>query len=486
MRHDSSRDFAMADQQGTVLVVTVVAMLILGILAVSFAALANLEVRIGLNDVWDKQAALVAEGGLGAVRSQLQNPSDYTPFLGHVYSCTTSACTCAGGGCATTRLATMSTGEFSVRVDNDPSDTGGATTDTNKRVMLTALGITRGSTGNVMGRARIRAWLTNDDPWRHVCASGDGVLCTDPPNNQNADIEPADPNKQNGPRTYPQIPVPNQVRCTAVPQGDPATLGSDQYPVPSSLSNAQVPSNPRGPCVMYPYYLTALQTPCPMCSPATSAYNPVSCKTTDACLGMVRFDASLSIQGNGSGGPGTMKIQGGPTLGSDAAPATVYVLGAVTVKSGINLKGTIVFHGDGTNGTGDLDFQGPHTLTAVGPGCSTCAYPLVILGYNPNEGPPSNTTQPDFNLSNNNVVFNGVVYSGGTVDLGPNTINGSVLAYKVNANNGATEYHYTPAYEPALPPPAFSTPAVTLPSVIAQGSWIQCKTANDDLTEACN
>ena len=78
MRHDSRRDFAMADEQGTVLVVTVVAMLILGILAVSFAALANLEVRIGLNDVWDKQAALVAEGGLGAVRNQLQNPSDYS------------------------------------------------------------------------------------------------------------------------------------------------------------------------------------------------------------------------------------------------------------------------------------------------------------------------------------------------------------------------------------------------------------------------
>jgi hypothetical protein len=483
MSHNARRQPGISDEHGTVLVVTVVAMLILGILAVSFAALGNLEVRIGLNDVWNKQAALIAEGGIAAVQSQIQNPPDYTAFLGHVYSCTTSSCTCTGAGCATSRLATMSTGEFSVRVDNDPDDPA-PTVDTNKRVLLTALGITRGAGGGVMGRVRLQAWLTNDDPWKHVCSSGDGVLCTDPPNNPNAEITPSDPNHPNGPRTYPEIPVPNQIRCTPVPGGDPAALGSNEYPVPTGLTNAQVPSTPRGPCVIYPYYLTALQTPCPMCIPAKAAYHSVSCNNTDMCLGMVRFD-SVSIQTNGSDGPGTMKIQSGQTLGSDAAPATVYVFGTVNVKSGIDVKGTIVFHGDGLDGTGDLDFQGPHTLTAVGPACATCAYPLVVLGYNPNEGLPSDTTQPDFNLSNNNVHFVGVVYSGGTVDLGPNTVDGSLLAYKVNANNGATEYRYTPAYEGVVPPPGFSTPAVTLPSVIARGTWLHCRTA-DNLTDPCD
>ena len=93
MRHGVGHRPGMTDERGTVLVVTVVAMLILGILAVSFAALGNLEVRIGMNDVWDKQAAFVAEGGIAAVRNQIENPPSYTAFLGHVYSCTTSSCT---------------------------------------------------------------------------------------------------------------------------------------------------------------------------------------------------------------------------------------------------------------------------------------------------------------------------------------------------------------------------------------------------------
>jgi Tfp pilus assembly protein PilX len=473
------------NERGTILVVTVVAMLILGILAISFAALGNLEVRIGLNDVWDKQAAFVAEGGIAAVRNQIQSPPNYTALLGHVYSCTTSACTCSGAGCGTAGLTTMGTGEFSVRIDNDPTELAGATpaVDANQRVVLTALGITRGATGNVMGRSRIRAWLTNDDPWDHVCASGDGTLCTDPPNNPNADIDPPDPNDQNGPRTYPQIPVPNQIRTTPC-YGCAINVAAPSYPVPTGQT---IPGAPYGPNVMYPYYLTALTTACSQCSPATIAYDPANPTCTNAatsaeCLGLVRLDASVSLQRN-PGGSGAKIVVPGQTLGAIGNGVTVYILGTLDVKGGVDfIYGTLVFHGDGVSGTRDLDFQGPHTVAAAGPACSTCSYPLVILGYNPNEGAPPSQTM-SINISNNNVTFTGVVYTGGSVDLGPNTVNGSILGYQVNANNGATEYTYV-AYEP-LPPPGFSTPTVVLPSVVARGTWLQCRTAQN-LTDPCD
>jgi hypothetical protein len=472
------------DQRGTILVVTVVAMLILGILAISFAALGNLEVRIGLNDVWDKQAAFVAEGGIAAVRNQIENPPNYTAFLGHVYSCTTSSCTCTGTGCGTTGLATVSTGEFSVRVDNDPDELAGPSpaVDANQRVVLTALGITRGPGGRVMGRTRIRAWLTNDDPWDHVCASGEpNPLCTEPPNNPNADINPPDTDDPNGPRAYPQIPVPNQIRCTAVAGGDPAAFvapGDDRYPVPNPpLNHAPAPAPaPRGPCVMYPYYLTALTTPCNDCNPPTSAYHPAACNTGDLCLGMVRFDADLDIR-SGTSNSGRLGVSGNTLHG------TLYVTGRVRMQSQVGtVLGTIVVHGDAIGATGDLDLAGPHTITTQGPACPSCAYPLAILAYNPNEpSPPGQTVF--LNISNNNIVITGVVYTGGRVDFGPNTVNGSVLGYQVNANNAATEFHYV-AYDP-LPPPGFSTPALNLPSVIARGTWLQCRTA-DNLTDLCD
>ena len=47
----------------------------------------------------------------------------------------------------------------------------------------------------------------------------------------------------------------------------------------------------------------------------------------------------------------------------------------------------------------------------------------------------------------------------------------------VTANNAATEFHY----KPALPPPGFSLPRVTLPSAIAPACWAQCPCA-DSLT----
>jgi hypothetical protein len=71
------------------------------------------------------------------------------------------------------------------------------------------------------------------------------------------------------------------------------------------------------------------------------------------------------------------------------------------------------------------------------------------------------------------------------VDFGPNTITGSILAQTVYANNAATQFTYSPAYENYVLPASFTTPAATFPSVIARGSWLQCRTA-DNLTDPCD
>jgi len=201
-------------------------------------------------------------------------------------------------------------------------------------------------------------------------------------------------------------------------------------------------------------------------------------------MGMVRFDDELTIR-NGSSSAGQLGVSGG-TLG----PGTLYVTGKVRTQSTVGtILGTIILHGGGDAGSGgsqtDFALAGPHTLTTQGPGClPDCAYPLAILGYNPNEPiPPDQTIYLD--ISNAGVVINGVVYTGGTVDFGPNTITGTILGHSVNANNASTHFQYSSAYQAYVPPPGFSTPTLTLPSVIARATWLQCRSANN-LTDPCD
>jgi hypothetical protein len=204
---------------------------------------------------------------------------------------------------------------------------------------------------------------------------------------------------------------------------------------------------------------------------------------------MVRVDADVSLQA-GAGGAGAKMVIPGGTLGSVTAPATVYVLGKLDVKNTVNtIYGTLIFHGNGVPGSSgsatDLHFQGPHTVTTVLPGAGVPhSYPFAILGYNPNEGPPPAQTIY-LDISNSGVLITGMVYTGGTVDFGPNIITGTVMGYTVNANNAATSFTYTSAYENAIPPPGFSTPALTLPSVIASGTWLKCRRA-DSLAAVCD
>lgn len=470
----------LGDERGAALVMAVIAMVVLGIMAVSFTALGGLEVRIGQNDLRGKQALMAAEAALQALRSQVQVPPDFTNFLGNTYTCSPGGCSCitgpSGVACQTTRLAAVSTGTFTARLDNDPADPNPAV-DGNQMVLLTALG----STTDGRGRARVRAWLVRDDPWKHVCSSDDGVRCSDPPNDPNATITPRDVEDLHGPRTYAQIPVPGAIRCSPV-AGAGVNVGGDNYPVPSGVT---VPAAPRGPCVMYPYYLTALTTPCPtQCNPATSAYDPTTCHVGVQCLGMVRLDASLSIQ-TSSGGPAVLQVAGG-ILGTAAAPALLYIMGAVTVKNNIVLNGTLVLHGDGNTGKKDLvdlTLLGTTVFTTQPPTCATCGYPLAILAYNPNE--PAGAQSIWLNNSNQNTTIQGIVYSGGRFDFNPSTVTGSVVAHTVGVNAAATSLTYSSAYGSAAPPPGFTSPPGSAVTLIPRGTWLECRQA-DSLTAVCD
>src|SRR5262249_26876170 len=63
------------------------------------------------------------------------------------------------------------------------------------------------------GRARVRAVITIDSPWKHVCANSKndpgGALCNSVGNTKgNPTVVPADTQDPNGPRGFSQLPLP--------------------------------------------------------------------------------------------------------------------------------------------------------------------------------------------------------------------------------------------------------------------------------------
>src|SRR5205814_319855 len=126
----------------------------------------------------------------------------------------------------------------------------------------------------------------------------------------------------------------------------------------------------------------------------------------------------------------------------------VYVMGKVSVKNNVGVHGTLVLHGDGVAGGGsnkDFGLQGTnriatHPCTAGSPAPAPgCGYPLALLGYNPNEAAPTTATGQSLRLdiSNSNSVISGLVYTGGTADFSPVTVDGGLIGWDVNINNGS-------------------------------------------------
>src|SRR5262245_52521979 len=219
------------EQCGSVLVIAVVAMLVLGILGLSLALLLRLEVTTGLQHRAQIQAEALAEAGLehgwDVVRSAAGEACGFTrwtdPAAASSYGC--------GPGLAKLLFAGigLGAGAYSAVVDNDCSPLvpvplqdascggGSPARDTNGTAVVTAWA----AATNGQGRARVRAVVTIDSPWKHVCASSrqdnPPGHCNEPGNrNGSPTVIPADPNEYpGGPAAYDDLPRP-QLGCSAV------------------------------------------------------------------------------------------------------------------------------------------------------------------------------------------------------------------------------------------------------------------------------
>ncbi len=201
------------DERGSALILTVIAMLVMGVLSISFALLADMETKIGVSYKHQAQAEALAEAGLerarDAVRTAPTAPGGFTTWLNQNFPF--SGASLAGG-------------TYSARLDNDCAAANtvptyleekphppGATpcdnvTDFNETAVITAWA----QAGS--GRSRVRAIVAVDNPWKHICSDAkpdNGGYCNDALNaNGTPTVNPADPNDPNGPRGYNDLPRP--------------------------------------------------------------------------------------------------------------------------------------------------------------------------------------------------------------------------------------------------------------------------------------
>ena len=161
---------ALRGEEGTALLLTVIAMLLLGVFALSFAALSDLETRIGVNYKAAQQALTLAEAALEHGRQMISAGASAGTFNAYLADATARQLGIPSGGLA------AGPGRYWVRADNDcatPSgytgtpafvpaviqDSGGScsdTADTNQTVVLTAWGQATDGGGRALGRARRR------------------------------------------------------------------------------------------------------------------------------------------------------------------------------------------------------------------------------------------------------------------------------------------------------------------------------------------
>lgn len=218
-------DRALCRERGSVLIMAIIAMLILGVLSVSFQLLANVETKIGVNFKQQAQAEALAEAGLevgrDAVRTAATAPGGFTPWI---------------GGPLLANGVVLGPGKYWARIDNDCApdlvptaiqEPGCVVTgpDKNEVAVLTAWA----ETTNGIGRSRVRAIVGVDNPWKHVCSdikADNNGYCNDPSNmNGNPVITPADPNDPNGPSAYDDLPRPI-LGCSTI---DPTMHGNATF-----------------------------------------------------------------------------------------------------------------------------------------------------------------------------------------------------------------------------------------------------------------
>jgi hypothetical protein len=387
-------------------------------MSLSFVALGNLEMRIGVNHREALDALNLAESAIEHARDIVKSAgvANYTTWVNSV----------ANGSLLVSNFSAPGGGVYSARIDNDCSttvtgpnitfDSNCAThSDGNDRAVLTAWA-TKGT-----GRARVRIWIQVSNAWKHVCYDGDsdgnGSYCTG-----NGDYFPDDPLDPNGPATG-TIPTPDPsfIKCG----------GDVRTPVGITLLSTD--------CVFQPYYdLAAASNPTTACTgcpggatPATlgAACNQSASFVAGAMNGTCGTGGGLvywGVTGNWTHGAGQIDFQsmcvgdhnastfaglnpphpdpagagadhnGCP--GATTSAHTVYVMGRVKLKNSAEINGTLVIHGDGVAGNDDFDFAGQSSIHTI-PGCNTaqngnpgCGYPLALMVYDPSQGaPPQNT-----------------------------------------------------------------------------------------------
>jgi Tfp pilus assembly protein PilX len=505
----------LASQQGTVLFTAVVALMILAVISLSFVALAGFEIRIGMNHREGLEALNLAESAIQHGRSLIM-ASTALNFTSWVNSAD-------NGMVLLNALSGPGGGTYSVRVDNNCSanvtgpgltaDTGCATNTDGDRTAIMTAWATSGT-----GRARIRIWLQSTDSWKHACYDGDGTLCTD---NSNGDIFPSDPEDPNGPATG---PMP-QLSLPLVCGGDVRT------PAGITLTSGQ--------CVIQPYYDLALATDCLSGSPMECSPQQLKCDMSVPFVagnmngtcgpagqsGLVFFGNSsdwlrtADVEFKASGGGKRMRCAGdhqssvysalnpahpSPSTGSihNGCPGTantsvvVYVMGKARIGNGGEVNGTLVVHGDGQGGGGpnmDFEFTGQgsiFTIPPTGSPCNVsliCGYPLALLIYDPMQAAPTSAGQNTrVDLSDNNSLVNGIVYSSGLVDFNPVTIWGGVIGWNVHFQSAAAEVTYTGAFGNAAPPPGFTVSGVSSAKMM-RNTYAQCRYYADQVVPtACN
>jgi len=513
----------MRNEQGSVLIIAVIAMLIMGVLSVSFALLSNIETTIGFNYKLQAQAEALAEAGLerarDALRSAASEPCGFTRW-------TSSAAVAGCGAPIGPSLFTnqpLSPGQYSAVVDNDcwidaahalvPTaiqQTGcPTTTDTNEIAVITAWA-TAGT-----GRARARGILVIDNPWKHVCSSSSQDnppgYCNEAANrNGNPTVIPADPNEYpGGPAAYNELPYP-QLGCSGIdvtlhgetaancPPG--ANYNGPGYPVGKRLVVQGDRSGGKqcdGGGLQYNgYFDCALTTPCPasICSPLGRRACVKALPVPDSRIGanyVAAVAPGVCAAAGATGMVFTSNLDLPANLGAPGDGRNIYMMNSEFTIQNRDLRGTVVVEGNGSGGCAggrDLWHKNGARIwteqTNTTNGQQVYGYPLAYLIYDPELPAPTanplaqQDTCADMGSAAGTEIH-GLIYSGGNVELNPIVVDGGVIAFQIQTQGSSSTYGYNSTYGNAAPPAGFPTGSGNQ-VVISRKSFIVCTTyAND-------
>jgi hypothetical protein len=492
------------DQRGSVLIIAIIAMMIMGILSISFALLARVEVAIGVNYKSQAQAEALAEAGLERARDLVRGAdaepcgfTRWTDSASNSYGC---------GSYVSPPTETLGAGSYTFVIDNDcptlvpdtaklkdsqcggagvtqPYPTSGVNRDTNQIAVVTAWATT--STANAPGRARVRAILGIDNPWRHVCASSSQDnppgYCNEPANrNGNPTITPADPNEYpGGPQAYDDLPRP-QLGCSridvtlhgeTVANCPPGQNYNKPYPVGKRLviqgDATKGNCGTFGGITFSGYFDCALTTPCeaPACSPTRKACVPAAdprllsdssryfdASTPGGCAGNTGMVFTSSVDWNNNG-----------NNGSTGNGRNMYVMNGTFSLQKDTFHGTIAIEGDGA-GNDDLQHKNQAILITeqnnTTHGQPVYGYPLAYLVYDPElPAPTANPLVPQATTgdmgSAAGTEIHGIVYSGGHMAFNPVVVDGGIVSFEIQTQASSSTYGYNTTYGDAAPPAGF-------------------------------